>query len=73
MLPSSEESMEKTIDLSRRIEMISVMHEIDRSILSTLEPREILEKAVTMINRLIYHATGSLLRWLTGKGGVLFM
>ena len=39
-----EESMGKTIDLSRRIEMISVMHEIDRSILSTLEPQEILEK-----------------------------
>ena len=29
------------------------MHEIDRSILSTLEPQEILEKAATMINRLI--------------------
>lgn len=48
-----EESMEKTIDLSRKIEMLSVMHEIDRSILSTLEPQEILEKAVTMVNRLI--------------------
>ncbi|MFA5847094.1 MAG: HD domain-containing phosphohydrolase [Thermodesulfovibrionales bacterium] len=48
-----EESMGKTIDLSRRIEMVSVMHEIDRSILSTLEPQEILEKAATMINRLI--------------------
>ncbi|MBI5748395.1 MAG: GAF domain-containing protein, partial [Nitrospinae bacterium] len=48
-----EESMGKTIDLSRRIEMISVMHEIDRSILSTLEPQEILEKAATMISRLI--------------------
>lgn len=48
-----EEGMEKTIDLSRRIEMISVMHEIDSAILSTLEPQEILEKAVTMVNRLI--------------------
>lgn len=48
-----EEGMEKTIDLSRRIEMISVMHEIDRSILSTLESQEILEKAATMVNRLI--------------------
>lgn len=48
-----EESMEKAIDLSRRIEMISVMHEIDRSILSTLEPQEILEKTATMVNRLI--------------------
>lgn len=48
-----KETMEKTIDLSRRIETISAMHEIDRSILSTLDRDEILESAVMMVSRVI--------------------
>lgn len=47
------ESVEKAIDLSRRIETIKVMHEIDRSILSTLETNEILETVTMLLARLI--------------------
>ncbi len=47
------EALEKTIDLNRRIETISVMHEIDRAIISTLESDEILENTVMVISRFI--------------------
>ncbi|MBI5642731.1 MAG: GAF domain-containing protein [Deltaproteobacteria bacterium] len=46
-------SVDKAMELSHKIETIQVMHEIDRSILSTLEPQEILENSVMMITRLI--------------------
>ena len=41
------------MELARRIEVIKTMHEIDRSILSTLEPQEILETASRMVSRVI--------------------
>lgn len=47
------ESVNKTMELSHKIETIQVMNEIDRSILSTLNPREILETVVMMVARLI--------------------
>ena len=47
------EALEKTIDLNRRIETISVMHEIDRAIISTLESDEILENTVMVISRFV--------------------
>ncbi|MEW6410774.1 MAG: HD domain-containing phosphohydrolase [Nitrospirota bacterium] len=47
------ETMEKTMELSHRIETIQIMHEIDKSILSTLEPQEILETATVMISKVI--------------------
>lgn len=46
-------SVDKAMELSHKIETIQVMHEIDRSILSTLEPDEILETAVRMVSKLI--------------------
>ncbi|MBI5194016.1 MAG: GAF domain-containing protein [Nitrospirae bacterium] len=46
-------SMEKTIELSHKIEAIQIMHETDRTILSTLEPQDILDTTVRMIGRLI--------------------
>lgn len=46
-------SMEKAITLSHKIEMIQIMHEIDSTILSTLDPQDILETAVRMIGKLI--------------------
>ncbi|MBI2414079.1 MAG: GAF domain-containing protein [Deltaproteobacteria bacterium] len=46
-------SVDKAMELSHKIETIQVMSEIDRSILSTLEPGEILETAVRMVSRLI--------------------
>ncbi|MDD5435241.1 MAG: GAF domain-containing protein, partial [Nitrospira sp.] len=47
-------STEKAIELSHKIETIQTMHEIDRTILSTLEPQDILDTAVRMIGRLIH-------------------
>ena len=47
------EALEKTIDLNRRVETISVMHEIDLAIISTLEADEILENTVMIISRFI--------------------
>jgi putative nucleotidyltransferase with HDIG domain len=47
------ESLNKSIELSQKIETIQVMNEIDRSILSTLKSQEILETIIMMIARLI--------------------
>ncbi|MBI3398475.1 MAG: HD domain-containing protein [Deltaproteobacteria bacterium] len=43
------ESVDSAMELSHKVETIQVMHEIDRSILSTLEFHEILEIAARMI------------------------
>lgn len=48
-----KESVDRAMELSRRMETIKVMHEIDRSILSTLESAEILETVVRLIARVI--------------------
>lgn len=48
-----KESIDKTIELSRKIETIQIMHEIDKSILSTLEPKQILETTTVMVSKLI--------------------
>lgn len=48
-----KKSMDRTMELSHKIETIKVMHEIDNAILSTLEPREILETAVRMVAKLV--------------------
>jgi len=48
-----KESVDKTMELSHKIETIQVMHEIDRSLLSTLETQEILETITSMVTRLI--------------------
>lgn len=46
-------SLNSTIELSRKIETIQVMHDIDKSILSTLDSKEILETVVIMVSRII--------------------
>ncbi len=48
-----KESTDRAMELSHKIETIKVMHEIDRSILSTLASTEILETVTRMIGRLI--------------------
>ena len=48
-----KESVDKTMELSHKIETINVMHEIDRGILSTLDTQEILETITSMVTRLI--------------------
>ncbi|MBI5875178.1 MAG: PAS domain S-box protein [Deltaproteobacteria bacterium] len=47
------ESIDRAMELAHRIEVIQAMHEIDRSILSTLEPQEILETAGRMVSTVI--------------------
>ncbi len=47
------EATERAMELSRKIETIKVMHEIDREILSTIESREILEAVTRLVARLI--------------------
>ncbi len=46
-------AMERTLELNRKIETLQVMHEIDRSILSSLEPHEILETTSRNIARIV--------------------
>ena len=48
-----KESVDKTMELSHKIETIQVMHEIDKRILSTMESSEILEISTMMISRVI--------------------
>ncbi|MEK7360121.1 MAG: GAF domain-containing protein, partial [Planctomycetota bacterium] len=48
-----KESVNKAMELSHKIETIQVMNEIDRSILSTLNPGEILETVVMTVSRVI--------------------
>ena len=47
------DSVDKAMDLSHKIETVRVMREIDRSVLSTLNPDEILETVVSLVSRLI--------------------
>jgi putative nucleotidyltransferase with HDIG domain len=48
-----KESVDRTMELSRKIETIKVMHEIDRALLSTLDPDEVLETAARMITKVV--------------------
>ncbi len=48
-----QDSINRALDLSRKVETISIMHEIDKSILSTLEPGEILEITARMVSKVV--------------------
>src|SRR3990172_8789324 len=48
-----KETVNKSMELSHKIETIQVMHEIDRSILSTLEAEDILETVTRLISKVI--------------------
>lgn len=67
-----KESVEKTVDLSRRIETIKIMREIDRSILSTLETSEILETVTMLLARLIACDRVTVFTADRTKGGFVF-
>ncbi|MBI5236297.1 MAG: HD domain-containing protein [Deltaproteobacteria bacterium] len=47
------DAVNRGIELARKIETISVMHEIDRDMLSTLEPSEILKAVMRLISRMV--------------------
>jgi PAS domain S-box-containing protein len=46
-------AMEQSLELNHKIETLQVIHEIDRSILSSLEPHEILETTTRNISRVV--------------------
>ena len=48
-----KESIDKAVELSHRIETIRVMHEIDKSVLSTLDAGEILETTARLVSKVI--------------------
>ncbi|HJW87328.1 MAG TPA: HD domain-containing phosphohydrolase [Candidatus Brocadiaceae bacterium] len=48
-----KESVNKTMELSRKIEMLQIMHEIDINILSTLDIHDMLETIVLMVSRVV--------------------
>jgi len=48
-----KESMDRTIELSRKIETINIMNEIDRTILSTMNSQEVLDSVSMMVLRIM--------------------
>ncbi len=48
-----KDSIGKAMELAHQVETVRVMHEIDRSILSTLEPQSLLETSARLVARLI--------------------
>lgn len=48
-----KDSIDRTMELSRKVETIQAMHEIDVGILSMIEPDEILDTAVRMVGKAV--------------------
>ncbi|MEK7851204.1 MAG: GAF domain-containing protein, partial [Deltaproteobacteria bacterium] len=67
-----KESVNKTLELSHKIETIRVMNQIDRSILSTLKADELLETVTRLISKVIPcdRATVSLVDM--ERGGIIY-
>ncbi len=68
-----KESVDRAMELSYRIETIKVMHEIDRSILSTLEPVEILETVVRLLTRIVACDRATIATVDRERGGFVYM
>ncbi|MDO8427318.1 MAG: PAS domain S-box protein [Deltaproteobacteria bacterium] len=49
-----KESIDSAMELSRKVETIQTMHEIDTAILSTIQPQEILEIATRMVAKIVF-------------------
>ena len=67
-----KDSIDKTMDLSRKVEVIQAMHEIDMSILSIREPREILETATRMVGKLMFCDRATIALVDRERGGVVY-
>lgn len=63
------ESINKSMNLSHNIETIKTMHEIDKHLLSTLRPQEILDTAVMMISKIIPCERATVVLVDRAKGG----
>ncbi len=66
------ESVDRAMELSRKIETIQVMHEIDRNILSTLESEDILEIAARMTAKIISSDRVAVLLVDRERGGFVY-
>ena len=66
------ESVNKTLELSHKIETIKVMHEIDRSILSTLKADELLETVTRLISKVIPCERATVVLIDRERGGFLY-
>jgi len=66
-----QDSINKAMELSHKIETIEAMHEIDRAILSTLDPQEILEVAVNIVSKLVPCDTATTLILDSESGGLV--
>ncbi|MBI3601099.1 MAG: GAF domain-containing protein, partial [Nitrospinae bacterium] len=66
------ESVDRAMELSHKIETIQVMHEIDRSILSTLESEDILEITARMTSKVISSDWVAVLLVNRERGGFVY-
>jgi HD-GYP domain-containing protein (c-di-GMP phosphodiesterase class II) len=62
-------AMERSLELNHKIETLQVIHEIDRGILSSLEPHEILETAINSISRIVPCDNAGVMMVDRNKGG----
>lgn len=67
-----KDSVDTAMDLSRKVETIQTMHEIDMAILSTLEPKEILETSAMMIARLVPCDRATIALYDEERGGFVY-
>ncbi len=63
----------KTMELTHKIKTIQTMYEIDKSILSTLDPYEVLDTAVCMTARLVPCSCAMVLLLDKERGGLVYM
>ncbi|MGR3310962.1 MAG: HD domain-containing phosphohydrolase [Candidatus Brocadiales bacterium] len=63
----------KTMELTHKIKTIQTMYEIDKSILSSLEPQKILDTVVCMTGRLVPCDGAMVLLLDKERGGVIYM
>lgn len=67
-----KDSIDHTIELSRKVQTIQTMGEIDRSILSTLEPQVILETATRMVSRIVFCERATVALVDKERGGFIY-
>ncbi len=66
-----KESVDKAIDLSRKVETIKVMHEMDKNILSTLDSSEILDTAIMLVAKIVACDRATIARPDLSRGGFI--
>lgn len=66
-----KESVDKAIDLSRKVETIKVMHEMDKNILSTLDSSEILDTAIRLVAKIVACDRATIARPDNRRGGFI--